>query len=167
MLAPLPGFGDGPQAPTFQEELSPPALPQSTATPRPERLIDPVEKLVPPQIDPALVFDNRSVEDFREKLDRQLDHLDPSHLDAARRERANRIVAVKKSEIPFNHVREVAEATDGIMKLTESLKRRLSHPDLTDADRSAITSLLSEASRKVEEVRRMVPGIDEEVGKRE
>ena len=118
---------------------------------------------MPPEIDPALVFENWSVEDFREKLNRQLRHVDPSHLDAARRERANRIVAVEKSGIPFDHVREVAEATDGIIKLTESLKRRLDHPDLTDADRNAITSLLSEASRKIEEGRRMVPEIYEEI----
>ena len=58
VLAPLPGFGDGPKAPTFQEEFSPaPALPQSTASPAPTPVIPTLEGFDTTYTSPATVFE--------------------------------------------------------------------------------------------------------------
>lgn len=73
-------------------------------------------------------------------------------------------MAEKAEGRPYDHVQKVLDAMTGVIGLTEALTRRLSYPGLNDADRQRATDLLSEASRKIEEVRRMVPGIDQRRG---
>lgn len=77
---------------------------------------------------------------------------------------AGKVVAVRPDGKSFDHEREVAEAIIGMARLIRQLKHRLSYPGLSDADREAATALLAEASRKIEEVRRMVPGIEKKLG---
>lgn len=81
------------------------------------------------------------------KTDRLKEHLTEKDLDAARRELNGEVVATKPNGQPWDHVDEVRNAQRGLVNRVNQLKRQLGDSRISDADRGALQSELSEASR--------------------
>lgn len=91
------------------------------------------------------------------KTDRLKEHLTDKDLDAARRELNGEVVATKSTGQPWDHVDEVQNAQRGLVNRINQLKRQLGDSRITDADRSALGSELSEASRLLDYSEQFVP----------
>ena len=81
------------------------------------------------------------------KTDRLKEHLTEKDLDGARREAAGEVVKRKSTGVPWDHVKEVREAQDGLVNRIDRLKRMLGDSRLKPEDRAPLESELSEASR--------------------
>ncbi|MGW7532408.1 putative T7SS-secreted protein [Amycolatopsis sp. NPDC054798] len=81
------------------------------------------------------------------KTDRLKEHLTEKDLDGARREAAGEVVKRKSSGVPYDHVDEVRNAQDGLVKRIDRLKRMLGDSRLKPDDRPPLESELSEASK--------------------
>jgi hypothetical protein len=91
------------------------------------------------------------------KTDRMKEHLTERDLDAARRELNGEVVARKPDGTPWDHVDEVRNAQRGLVNRINQLKRQLGDSRITDADRAAAESELSEASRLLDHSEGYVP----------
>lgn len=83
----------------------------------------------------------------RTPTDRLKEHLTTRDLDAARREITGEVVARRPDGTPFDHMQEVRDAQQGLLHRIQHINRRLGHPDILEAERSALQRELSEASR--------------------
>jgi hypothetical protein len=81
------------------------------------------------------------------KTDRLKEHLTDRDLDAARRELDGEVVATKPNGQPWDHVDEVRNAQRGLVNRINQIQRQLGDSRISDADRAALQSELSEASR--------------------
>ncbi len=85
---------------------------------------------------------------YSESIDNQLEHLTQRDLDAARRELAGEVVKRKVSTgKPWDHVQEVRQAQTGLRNTINSIKNRLSYPQLDSAERPGLMADLARASR--------------------
>jgi hypothetical protein len=91
------------------------------------------------------------------KTDRLKEHLTEKDLDAARRELNGEVVARKADGTPWDHVDEVQNAQRGLVNRINQLNRQLGDSRLSDADRAAAQSELSEASRLLDHSEGFVP----------
>jgi hypothetical protein len=91
------------------------------------------------------------------KTDRLKEHLTDKDLDAARRELNGEVVATKSTGQPWDHVDEVQNAQRGLVNRINQLKRQLGDSRISDGDRSAVESELSEASRLLDYSEQFVP----------
>ena len=67
------------------------------------------------------------------------------------------VVATKSDGTPWNHVQEVREAQNGLVKRIQQLQRQLGDTRTAGADRPALEAELSEASRLLDYSERFVP----------
>lgn len=91
------------------------------------------------------------------KTDRLKEHLTDRDLDAARRELDGEVVATKPDGTPWDHLDEVRNAQRGLANRIDQLKRQLGDSRISEADRSALQSELSEASRLLDHSEQFVP----------
>ena len=91
------------------------------------------------------------------KTDRLKEHLTDRDLDAARRELDGEVVATKPTGTPWDHVDEVRNAQRGLVNRIGQLKRQLGDTRISLADKSALQSELSEASRLLDYSEQFVP----------
>ncbi|UOZ08578.1 putative T7SS-secreted protein [Amycolatopsis sp. WQ 127309] len=91
------------------------------------------------------------------KTDRLKEHLTERDLDAARRELDGEVVARKGDGTPWDHVKEVREAQNGLVNQVNKLKRMLADSRLSPADRPALEGELSEASKLLDHSEQWVP----------
>ncbi|MEV6448448.1 putative T7SS-secreted protein [Amycolatopsis sp. NPDC051716] len=91
------------------------------------------------------------------KTDRLKEHLTDRDLDAARRELNGEVVARKSGGTPWDHVKEVKEAQQGLLNQVNKLKRMLDDSRLSPADRPGIENELSEASKLLDYSEQWVP----------
>jgi hypothetical protein len=91
------------------------------------------------------------------KTDRLKEHLSDRDLDAARRELQGEVVARKPNGTPWDHVREVQEAQRGLVNRVTRLQRQLEDGRTSDAEKPAIETELSQASRLLDHSERFVP----------
>jgi hypothetical protein len=89
--------------------------------------------------------------------DRLKEHLTDRDLDAARRELDGEVVARKPDGTPWDHVHEVKDAQNGLIKRIGQLQRRLGWPGLSDEERPLLEQELSEASRLLDHSEQFVP----------
>jgi hypothetical protein len=93
------------------------------------------------------------------KTDRMKEHLTDRDLDGARRELNGEVVKLKSSGKPWDHVDEVRNAQRGLVRRINQLKRLLGDSRVSDADRAAYQSELSEASKLLDHSEQFVPRI--------
>jgi hypothetical protein len=91
------------------------------------------------------------------KTDRLKEHLTDRDLDAARRELDGEVVATKSNGTPWDHVDEVRTAQRGLLNRIGQLKRQLGDTRISLADKAALQSELSEASRLLDRSEQFVP----------
>jgi hypothetical protein len=91
------------------------------------------------------------------KTDRLKEHLTDRDLDAARRELDGEVVATKSNGTPWDHVDEVRTAQRGLLNRIGQLKRQLGDTRIALADKAALQSELSEASRLLDRSEQFVP----------
>ncbi|GAA4661557.1 putative T7SS-secreted protein [Amycolatopsis dongchuanensis] len=91
------------------------------------------------------------------KTDRLKEHLTDKDLDAARRELNGEIVKEKGSGVPYDHIKEVREAQDGLANRINRIKQLLSDSRLKPEERPDLESELSEASRLLDYTEQWVP----------
>lgn len=89
--------------------------------------------------------------------DRLKEHLTDKDLDAARRELNGEVVATKSDGTPWDHVHEVKDAQNGLVKRIGQLQRRLGWPGLSAEERPLVEAELSEASRMLDYSEHFVP----------
>ncbi|MGH7426413.1 MAG: polymorphic toxin type 28 domain-containing protein, partial [Candidatus Methylomirabilales bacterium] len=83
--------------------------------------------------------------------------LDQRHLKAAWREQRGEVVARKPDGTPYNHVKEVEYAQQGLLNRITRLTRRLGRPGLGQAEREAALMEVGEASRLLDYSELYVP----------
>jgi hypothetical protein len=81
------------------------------------------------------------------KTDRLKEHLTQKDLEGAMRESKGEVVARKPDGTPYNHIQEVRDAQNGLRNRIDQLKRQLGDTRISDSQRAAAQSELSEASR--------------------
>jgi hypothetical protein len=91
------------------------------------------------------------------KVDRYKEHLTDRDLDAARRELDGEVVARKADGTPWNHVQEVREAQNGLVKRIQQLQRQLGDTRTAPPERPSLEAELSEASRLLDYSEQFVP----------
>ncbi len=89
--------------------------------------------------------------------DRAKEHLTDRDLDAAQRELRGEVVKRKPDGTPWNHVQEVRETQNKLANRIEVLKRQLGDTRLSGAQKEAVQSELSEASRLLDHSKQFVP----------
>nr|WP_239003922.1 polymorphic toxin type 28 domain-containing protein [Nocardia panacis] len=67
------------------------------------------------------------------------------------------VMARKPDGTPWDHVNEVKDAQNGLVKRIGQLNRKLSWPGLSEAERPLIEQELSEASRLLDYSEQFVP----------
>jgi len=75
---------------------------------------------------------------------------------AAAREKVGQVVARKADGTPFDHLTETRNAMHGLWERIPLLKKYLSDPNLTAAQRAAIQNELSQASRMLDNAERIL-----------
>ncbi|WP_063057436.1 polymorphic toxin type 28 domain-containing protein [Nocardia sienata] len=98
-----------------------------------------------------------STSDRPTKTDKIKEHLTDRDLDAARRELNGEVVARKPDGTPWDHVREVRDAQNGLVKRIDQIKRQLGDSRTNPADRAELERELSEASRLLDYSEEFVP----------
>lgn len=78
-------------------------------------------------------------------------------LDAARRELNGEVVARKADGTPWDHVAEVRDAQRGLMNVIDRINKQLANPNLSAAERAALTGDLSRASTMLDYSEQFVP----------
>lgn len=91
------------------------------------------------------------------KTDRLKEHLTDKDLDAARRELNGEVVNEKGSGVPYDHIKEVREAQDGLANRVNRIKQLLSDSRLKPEERPDLESELSEASRLLDYTEQWFP----------
>jgi hypothetical protein len=91
------------------------------------------------------------------KTDRLKEHLTNRDLDAVRREAAGEVVRRKADGTPFDHVREVREAQQGLLNRIEQINNRLGNLGTSAAERAQLQRELGEASRLLDRSEEYLP----------
>lgn len=86
------------------------------------------------------------------------DHLTQRDLDAARQEVRGQTVATRPDGKPFDHVKEVREAMNGLLKGINAVNNALASPSLGPMAIGPLTSALSAASKAVGQAREALSG---------
>lgn len=89
--------------------------------------------------------------------DRAKEHLTERDLDGARRELNGEVVARKSNGEPWNHVQEVRETQNKLVKRIDQLKRVLADTRVGTDPKAVAQAELSEASRLLEHSKQFVP----------
>ena len=82
----------------------------------------------------------RRVDDFKHALD-------PNHVIAAAKEKAGEVLKLRPDGIPYDHLTETRNAMQGAKRHINNLKKHLSDPKLSSADRAIIEGELGELSK--------------------
>ncbi|MDR6624346.1 polymorphic toxin type 28 domain-containing protein [Caulobacter segnis] len=85
------------------------------------------------------------------------DHLTAKDLDAARRELRGEVVARRWNGTPYDHVKEVRDAQNGLYNEINLFKRVLSRPNLSPENRAFYEAELSKASKALDYSKQFVP----------
>jgi hypothetical protein len=89
---------------------------------------------------------------------RAKEHLTRSDLIAAARELANKMTGMNPATgKPWDHVTEVRQAQDVLLRQIETVKASLSNPNLTVAERIQLQQALSTASKMLDYTTQFVP----------
>ena len=91
------------------------------------------------------------------KTDALKNHILNGELDAARREAAGEVVKRKANGIPYNHVKELQDAQNGLLNRIAAIYKQLANPALNGATRSALQRELSEASKLLDKTEEFLP----------
>lgn len=91
------------------------------------------------------------------KTDRLKENLTEKDLDGARRELNGEVVKEKSTGVPYDHIKEVREAHDGLVNRINRLKQMLSDSRLKPDGRPPLEAELSEASRLLDYSEQWVP----------
>jgi RHS repeat-associated protein len=83
-------------------------------------------------------------------------NLDAKTIEAAKRELKGETVALRPDGKPFDHVRKVQEAMQGLKNQIGELNKLLSDPNLSEKARKAVEGRLSKASKKLDEVEKQL-----------
>ncbi|MER7694869.1 polymorphic toxin type 28 domain-containing protein, partial [Streptomyces sp. NPDC097610] len=94
---------------------------------------------------------------FSAKLDNLTEHLQMKDLTAAARELKGEVVKRKANGVPWDHVREVRDAQEGLIKAIGGINKRLSHPNTGGAERDLLVADLGRASRMLDFSEQFVP----------
>ncbi|MGX1776472.1 polymorphic toxin type 28 domain-containing protein [Nocardia brasiliensis] len=91
------------------------------------------------------------------KTDKIKEHLTDRDLDAARRELNGEVVARKPDGTPWDHVREVRDAQNGLVNRIGQIQRKLGDSRTSGTERQELERELSEASRLLDYSEQFVP----------
>lgn len=91
------------------------------------------------------------------KLDRVSEHLQMKDLTAAARGLKGEVVARKADGTPWNHVHEVRDAQNSLLKTIGDLNNRLAHPKTSGAQRDILVADLGRASRMLDYSEQFAP----------
>jgi len=91
------------------------------------------------------------------KTDALKKHILNGELDAARREMKGEVVARKPNGVPWNHVQELSDAQNGLMKRISKLKQTISDPKISQDARKAAEKELGDASRLLDKTEEFLP----------
>lgn len=94
---------------------------------------------------------------LRTKTDALKQNILNGELDAARREAAGEFVVRKANGQPFDHVTELRDAQNGLLKRIRNIKIDLGNPTLDPATRNALERELSEASKLLDKTEEFLP----------
>ncbi|MFE4177047.1 polymorphic toxin type 28 domain-containing protein [Streptomyces sp. NPDC056909] len=94
---------------------------------------------------------------FSAKLDRVSEHLQMKDLTAAARELKGEVVARKADGTPWDHVHEVRDAQNGLLKTIGDINKKLAHPKTGGAERDILVADLGRASRMLDYSEQFVP----------
>ncbi|MFJ2264611.1 polymorphic toxin type 28 domain-containing protein [Streptomyces sp. NPDC087844] len=94
---------------------------------------------------------------FAAKLDRVSEHLQMKDLTAAARELKGEVVARKADGTPWDHVHEVRDAQNGLLKTIGDINKKLAHPKTGGAERDILVADLGRASRMLDYSEQFVP----------
>lgn len=92
------------------------------------------------------------------KLDRISEHLQMKDLTAAARELKGEVVKRKADGTPWEHVHEVRDAQNGLLKTIADINRKLAHPKTGGAQRDLLVADLGRASRMLDFSEQFAPG---------
>ncbi|GAA4887159.1 polymorphic toxin-type HINT domain-containing protein [Streptomyces coeruleoprunus] len=91
------------------------------------------------------------------KTDRIAEHLTLRDLDAAKRELAGEVVARKSDGTPWDHVAEVRDAQNGLLKRMHQIKVQISKVGVDDPSFPGLQAELSQASKLLDYSEKYVP----------
>lgn len=94
---------------------------------------------------------------LRTKTDAIQEHILNGELDAARREAAGEIVARKANGNPYDHVKELRDAQNGLLNRIQNIKKSLGNPNLDIGTRIALEQELSQASKLLDKTEEFLP----------
>jgi uncharacterized phage-associated protein len=100
---------------------------------------------------------NIKVHKEKTKTDRLKKHILNGELDAARRESAGEVVARKKDGTPWNHVKELSDAQNGLLNRINELKKQLENINLGQEDKAELIRELKEASKLLDKTEHFLP----------
>ncbi|MFI2511303.1 polymorphic toxin type 28 domain-containing protein [Streptomyces sp. NPDC018972] len=102
-------------------------------------------------------FADKVASPFSAKLDRLSEHLQMKDLTAAARELKGEVVKRKANGVPWDHVHEVRDAQNGLLKAIADINKKLAHPKTGGAERDLLVADLGRASRMLDFPERYVP----------
>ncbi|RPF20091.1 intein/RHS repeat-associated protein [Myceligenerans xiligouense] len=91
------------------------------------------------------------------RIDNITEHLQYKDLDAARRELGGEVVARKADGTPWDHVHEVRDAQNGLLKVIREANGALGHPKLEPQVRAQMEGDLARASKLLDYSEQFVP----------
>ena len=94
---------------------------------------------------------------LRTKTDAIKEHILNGELDAARREAAGEIVGRKVNGNPYDHVKELRDAQNGLLNRIQNIKKSLGNPNLDIGTRIALEQELSQASKLLDKTEEFLP----------
>ncbi|MFB7248920.1 hypothetical protein CW362_31540 [Streptomyces populi] len=94
---------------------------------------------------------------FSAKLDNLMEHLKMDDLTGAARELKGEVVKWKSPGVPWDHVHEVRDAQNSLLKQIKAINKRLSHPNTGGAERELLVADLGRASRMLDFSEQFVP----------
>ncbi|WP_416980828.1 polymorphic toxin type 28 domain-containing protein [Streptomyces sp. T028] len=115
---------------------------------------------LPKQLDniaDAIRLADKVASPFSTKLDAISEHVQMKDLTAAARELKGEVVARKADGTPWDHVNEVQDAQNGLLKVIGSINKKLAHPKTGGAERDLLVADLGRASRMLDYSEQFVP----------
>jgi Bacterial toxin 28 len=122
--------------------------PQDSSESKPESIPTAVDTST--RCTPQPTFDPDPLSGYRKKLNK-------ATLEAAQRELRGEVVERKPDGTPFDHVGVVQDAQRGLKNTIARMRRRLSYPSCTPAQRAEAERIISEASRLLDYSEKYVP----------
>ncbi|MDT0484530.1 polymorphic toxin type 28 domain-containing protein [Streptomyces doebereineriae] len=94
---------------------------------------------------------------FSTKIDSIAEHVQMKDLTAAARELKGEVVKRKADGTPWDHVHEVRDAQNGLLKTIAAINKKLAHPNTGGAERELYVADLARASRMLDFSEQFVP----------